>query len=69
MDYFTFSVNSFLRDLRYLNSCARHLNRTIELFHAVEPGSYLYYSLSRNIKHDSTHMFHYARLTLESLEK
>jgi len=69
MDYFNFSINSFLKDLHYLERTFKFLARTMEYHARLNPESMTFSINERLMVNTTRHLAHCGRLTLESLEK
>lgn len=68
MNYIHFSLNSFLRDLIYLEKTRKHLTRSLELAHLAKPGSMFAAHMDKSIKSDVKHLANYGRMTLDELQ-
>ena len=69
MNYFNFSVNSFLKDLHHLERTSKFLARTMEFHARLKPGTMTFSINERLMVNTTRHLAHYGRLTLDSMER
>lgn len=68
MNYIHFSLNSFLRDLIYLEKTRKHLTRSLELAHLAKPGSMFAAHMDKSVARDVKHLASMGQMTLDELQ-